>query len=67
MAPTRELAQQIQVQAEKFAPLVRCTCACIYGGAPVHEQKAALQKAPPTLLVATPGRLKDFLDRDSAL
>ena len=65
MAPTRELAQQIQVQAEKFAPLVGCACACVYGGSPVHEQKAALLASPPTLLVATPGRLKDFLDRET--
>lgn len=65
MAPTRELAQQIQVQADKFAPLVRCVSCCVYGGAPVHEQKAALMATPPTLLVATPGRLKDFIDRDT--
>lgn len=63
LAPTRELAQQIGVQAERYSPVVGCSSAVVYGGAPLHEQKAALNRRPPELLVGTPGRLKDFLDR----
>ncbi|KAL1519911.1 hypothetical protein AB1Y20_023400 [Prymnesium parvum] len=63
LAPTRELAQQTALQTSKFAPLVGCSSSCIFGGQSTSEQKAAMRAAAPALLVATPGRLKDFIDK----
>ena len=61
LSPTRELATQITEACERFASAVGVCCACVYGGTPVHAQKAALKSAPPDLVVATPGRLVDLI------
>ena len=61
MSPTRELAMQIQDVMEKFGAAVGITSLCLYGGAPKVEQKKGL-RAGPDVIVATPGRLKDFMD-----
>ena len=55
LAPTRELATQIQEEAEKFGESAGYACACAYGGAPKRDQLRAIQNA--NVLVATPGRL----------
>eukprot|EP00758_Cryptobia_borreli_P007753 Tbor_TRINITY_DN5327_c6_g1::TRINITY_DN5327_c6_g1_i1::g.4965::m.4965/K12823/DDX5, DBP2; ATP-dependent RNA helicase DDX5/DBP2 len=60
LAPTRELAQQIEVETKKVLPTtMRCTC--IFGGAPKGPQINALRDGVH-ILVATPGRLIDFLE-----
>ena len=62
LAPTRELAMQIELEAQKLtfeSPLI---CACVYGGAATRGQLTQCA-AGPDILVATPGRLTDFLDR----
>ncbi len=59
LAPTRELACQIQDECDKFGGKVRSTCC--YGGAPKSTQIRALQ-AGVDVLVATPGRLNDLLE-----
>jgi ATP-dependent RNA helicase DDX5/DBP2 len=64
LSPTRELALQIHVEAERYAKLVGLRTACVYGGTNVREQKAALATSRPTLIVATPGRLVDLLNQD---
>tara|TARA_B110001452_G_scaffold190888_1_gene161070 strand:- start:313 stop:2157 length:1845 start_codon:yes stop_codon:yes gene_type:complete len=62
LAPTRELAIQIQEQSELFCALVGLRSACVYGGGvPAREQATQLRKTQPALLVATPGRLVDLL------
>ena len=62
MAPTRELVQQICVEALKFAEgSVRAMG--IYGGVPKGPQVSEL-KSGIDLLVATPGRLRDFMTGD---
>ncbi|ETW08011.1 hypothetical protein H310_02389 [Aphanomyces invadans] len=61
LAPTRELATQIEVEAKKFSrvqPAVRT--ACVFGGAPKFNQLNALSTGVDCL-VATPGRLNDFI------
>ena len=63
MSPTRELASQIHAEGERFGKLLGVPTAVVYGGTPVREQKAALLAKPPSLLVATPGRLVDLLDQ----
>mgnify|MGYP003961814653 CR=1 FL=1 len=61
LAPTRELAQQIQVEINKFVGRgnnVRTTC--VYGGAPKYAQRRDLRNGVE-IIIATPGRLLDFL------
>jgi len=63
LAPTRELAMQIAQEAEKFSKhLSQIKTVCIYGGVPYPPQKRALSR-PYDILVATPGRLMDHMDR----
>lgn len=59
LAPTRELASQIKAECDKFSP-PSFTSVCVYGGVPKHAQIAGL-KAQPNLIIATPGRLLDFV------
>lgn len=65
LAPTRELALQINGECGKFAPLAGCSSVAVYGGAAWGEQLAALKEDNPTIVVATPGRLCDFLRKGS--
>jgi superfamily II DNA/RNA helicase len=63
LSPTRELATQITKAAEQFVrPLRRMRVVSILGGMPYRVQNAMLAK-PYEILVATPGRLIDQLDR----
>ena len=61
MAPTRELAQQIQEVADKYARLFGLKSACVFGGAPKIKQLRELERTPE-LVIATPGRLIDFVE-----
>ncbi|CAK0824972.1 unnamed protein product [Prorocentrum cordatum] len=65
VAPTRELVCQIEQQAERFRKSAGLACAAVYGGAPKGPQLGALH-AGPALVVATPGRLVDFLDTEQS-
>ena len=63
LVPTRELVQQIEIfwrKLAEFAPDLRC--APLIGGAPMPSQIRALSRKP-RLVVATPGRLIDHLER----
>ncbi|WP_294550656.1 DEAD/DEAH box helicase [uncultured Pseudoflavonifractor sp.] len=63
LAPTRELALQIQDELRdlcEFKEGVRSVC--LYGGAPIEKQIATLKKHPQ-IVVATPGRLMDHMKR----
>ena len=63
LAPTRELAIQICAELKDlaaFKPGIRSLC--VYGGQPMNTQMMAL-KRHPQIIVATPGRLKDHLNR----
>jgi len=62
LAPTRELATQIYDEARKFAYRSRVRPCVVYGGAQVGDQMRELDRGCH-LLVATPGRLVDFLER----
>ncbi|KAI1079854.1 DEAD-domain-containing protein [Whalleya microplaca] len=64
VSPTRELAMQTNEQLSKLGELVGLRTVCVYGGAPKDDQRVLLRKAD--IIVATPGRLKDFLDEGSA-
>ena len=61
LAPTRELATQIQDEALKFGSSVACYSVVVYGGASKGYQLRSL-RSRPQIVVATPGRLNDFLE-----
>ncbi|XP_028809817.1 ATP-dependent RNA helicase DDX3X-like isoform X4 [Denticeps clupeoides] len=62
LAPTRELALQIYDEARKFAYRSRVRPCVVYGGADIGQQIRDLERGCH-LLVATPGRLVDMMER----
>ncbi|KAK9926819.1 hypothetical protein M0R45_024029 [Rubus argutus] len=61
LAPTRELAVQIQEEAVKFCSQNMIRSTCIYGGAPKGPQIRDLRRGVE-IVIATPGRLIDMLE-----
>ncbi|XP_073698718.1 probable ATP-dependent RNA helicase DDX5 isoform X2 [Garra rufa] len=61
LAPTRELAQQVQQVAAEYGKASRLKSTCIYGGAPKGPQIRDLERGVE-ICIATPGRLIDFLE-----
>ena len=61
LAPTRELATQIQEECNKFGQSVGVFSVCLYGGAPKGRQLHQLRNRPQ-ICIATPGRLNDLLE-----
>ncbi|XP_054830165.1 ATP-dependent RNA helicase DDX3X isoform X3 [Eublepharis macularius] len=62
LAPTRELAVQIYEEARKFAYRSKVRPCVVYGGADIGQQIRDLERGCH-LLVATPGRLVDMMER----
>lgn len=62
LAPTRELAAQIGQTFEALGALISLRCAVIVGGLDMVPQAIALGKKPH-VIVATPGRLVDHLEK----
>lgn len=62
LAPTRELAQQIQKVANDFGLKCSISNTCLFGGAPKANQMRDLARGVD-ICIATPGRLIDFLER----
>jgi len=62
LAPTRELASQIFEEARKFSYCSHVRPCVVYGGADIGSQIRELERGCH-LLVATPGRLVDMLER----
>ncbi|KND94809.1 Pre-mRNA-splicing ATP-dependent RNA helicase PRP28 [Tolypocladium ophioglossoides CBS 100239] len=62
LAPTRELVQQIETEAMKFATPLGFRCVSIVGGHSLEEQAFALRNGAE-IIVATPGRLVDCIER----
>ena len=60
LVPTRELASQVAVEIASLAPK-GVEVATVYGGVPVHAQVKRARRAH--VLVATPGRMNDLLER----
>ncbi|KAG9231263.1 putative ATP-dependent RNA helicase ded1 [Amylocarpus encephaloides] len=66
VCPNRELATQIFDEARRFCYRTMLRPCVIYGGGPVVEQFNQLQKGCD-VLIGTPGRLCDFIDRPHIL
>jgi len=64
LSPTRELGQQIAKQLFKYTKYIpkKIFTASVYGGANIDEQVRSLRR-PTHIVVATPGRLIDLLER----
>ena len=65
LAPTRELAAQIEEECRKLARFTRIRGAAVFGGVSMAPQEAAFRRGVE-ILVATPGRLLDHLTRPYA-
>src|SRR5512142_1820660 len=64
LTPTRELANQVTDAVRTYGKFMRVRSAAILGGMPYREQLRLLSQ-PLDIVVATPGRLIDHLERGS--
>ncbi|MFJ8646719.1 DEAD/DEAH box helicase [Streptomyces sp. NPDC093546] len=62
LVPTRELAQQVTDALTPYATSVQLRIATVVGGMSITKQAGALRRGAE-ILVATPGRLKDLIER----
>jgi ATP-dependent RNA helicase DeaD len=64
LAPTRELANQVQEEVERFSKyLPKIKSLAIFGGSSYTRQIRALKKDRPQIVVGTPGRVMDLIDQ----
>ena len=61
LVPTRELAAQVAAELETISPAHDLKVAAVYGGVTISSQAKRSREAD--ILVATPGRLQDLVDR----
>ncbi len=66
LVPTRELAGQVNDALTPYARSVRLRIATVVGGLSIGKQASAL-RAGAEVVVATPGRLKDLVDRGDCI
>lgn len=64
MLPTRELAQQVQEVSKDFCHALGLKMTCLFGGASKGPQARDLERGVD-IIVATPGRLLDFLENET--
>lgn len=65
ISPTRELTIQIHEELNKFSPFYKVRTACLYGGSVNKIEQSRQLFKKPDIIVATPGRLIDFLNENS--
>ncbi len=63
LAPTRELAFQVENEIQKLGKYMGVKSTCIYGGTVYDKQIAALTKDKPQIVVGTPGRVIDLMKK----
>lgn len=66
LAPTRELAIQIDAAMRVLASPFGMKTACLIGGAPMRPQEEALRKRPH-IIIATPGRFIDHMENHNIM
>ncbi|MCQ2078629.1 MAG: DEAD/DEAH box helicase [archaeon] len=64
IAPTRELAMQVEVEIRKLSRKSGHYSVAVYGGAPYEKQINALRRGSD-IVVGTPGRLKDLIEKEA--
>ncbi|MCK9344915.1 MAG: DEAD/DEAH box helicase [Candidatus Pacebacteria bacterium] len=62
LAPTRELAQQIEMELKGFVKGFKIFSVCCVGGAPIGRQISDL-RYQHNFIIGTPGRVKDLIER----
>lgn len=62
LLPTRELAEQVNIELQKIGRSIGLRTALIIGGAAMGEQRRAI-RAKPHIIISTPGRLVDMLEQ----
>ena len=62
LAPTRELAMQIDRTVQPIARAVGLNTTTVFGGVPQFKQVSALQRGTD-IIIATPGRLEDLVEQ----
>jgi ATP-dependent RNA helicase RhlE len=65
LTPTRELCMQVEESFRKYARHVELSVAAVFGGVPAEPQERALRDGAD-VVVATPGRLIDHMNRRNA-
>jgi len=63
LAPTRELANQINEEIKEFSKYTKIKSLPVYGGVPIRDQIQDLRRKKPQILVGTPGRILDLVNR----
>ncbi len=63
LAPTRELVIQIANDAKLLSKYIRINIVEIFGGMDYNKQRIKLKRSPVDIIVATPGRLIDFMQK----
>jgi ATP-dependent RNA helicase DeaD len=63
ITPTRELAHQVENEISKLGKYTQVKSACVYGGTAYEKQIANLEKTKPQIVVGTPGRLIDMIEK----
>ena len=63
IAPTRELAIQIEQESVILAKYLRCKSVAVYGGMDYQKQRRKLSERVVDIVIATPGRLIDFKNK----
>jgi len=66
LTPTRELCVQVEESVHKYARHSQLNVASVYGGVPIEPQQKKL-RAGVDIVVATPGRLIDHLERQNVV
>lgn len=65
IAPTRELAQQIEAECKEMGRKSGLQGALLIGGAPMGPQLRDLRGGNPQIVIGTPGRIMDHMQRGS--
>jgi ATP-dependent RNA helicase DeaD len=63
LTPTRELAFQVETEIKKLGKYRDVGTTCIYGGTSYEKQIRALKKDRPQVVVGTPGRVIDLINK----
>ena len=64
LSPTRELANQICDEIKKFTTYEKIKTVAVYGGVSIEGQIKDLRRGRPQIVVGTPGRVLDLIERD---
>jgi len=63
LAPTRELANQIEVEIQKLGKYTKIKSTTVYGGSSYERQIKSLRQDRPQIVVGTPGRVLDLIKK----